>query len=194
MKNFIDYLTESKKTYNFRLKIAGVELDDPTLTKIENALACYELSSISKARRLPIQDCSREFPNLGPCEVNLIDIVLEYPATDEQIRTCLNNNAELPAANVKVVPRDHPEEQAREAEREAADKTPEAILTQDYPKEKQAEVYGDDYNKKMLKRVPTRKYDFAAKNGGEGKTTSDLPTGQKSPLGGHKPKLPTPKR
>lgn len=194
MKKFTDYLMESQKTYEFKIKLAG-DVDNETVDKLETALKKYDMSSISGVKRLPIQDCSIDFPNIGPCQINLIDVVLSYPVNDEQLRQVIHDGTGVPLSNILVVPQSHPEEQWREeaaARKESGKK--EAILTQDYEKNTEKPAYGDEYNKKMLKDIPTRKYEFAAKSSEKGKTTNDLPVGQKGPLGTHKPKMVDPKK
>jgi len=191
MKLFTEYLIESKKTYEFRVKIANTEMDAETLTKLETSLGEFELSSISKAKRLPIQDHPRDFPRMGPCEVCMFEIVLDYPANDEQVRQAIANRAHIPLANILVIPRNAPELLMRDAEFEESDtEKKEAILTQDLPKDKGEVQYGDEYNKKMLKALPTRKFDFAKYGDTKVETTNDLAMGTKAPLGSHKPTLP----
>ena len=47
MKSFRSYLTESEKTYSFRIKIAG-DVDSNRVDALETALEKYELKSLSK--------------------------------------------------------------------------------------------------------------------------------------------------
>lgn len=195
MKLFKEYLTESKKTYEFRVKIANTEMDADALTKLETALGEFELSSISKAKRLPIQDHPRDFPSMGPCEVSMFEIVLDYPANDEQVRHAITARAGIPLANILVIPRNAPELLMRDAEFDVPEsEKKEAILTQDLPKDKGEVPYGDEYNKKMLKALPTRKFDFAKYGDSKVETTNDLAVGTKAPLGSHKPVLPKAKK
>jgi hypothetical protein len=194
MKNFREYLTESKNTYEFRFKIADCDLTSDVMTQLEDALKAYELQSIAKTRRLPIQDHPLDFAGIGPCEVNIVDVVLDYPANDDQLRQLIHDRVGIPLAHILVVPRNHPEELRREeeAEEKKSDKK-EAILTKDLEQVKQEKVYGDEYNKEMLKKVPTRKYEFAKTEKTNSDTTNDIPSGQKSPLGSHKPTFFNPK-
>jgi len=195
MKLFTEYLNEAKKTYDFRVKIANTELDAGALTKLETALGEFELSSISKAKRLPIQAHPRDYPSMGPCEVSIFEIVLDYPATDQQVRQAISTRADIPLANILVIPRNAPELLMRDAEHEEAESDKkEAILTQDLPADKQVPAYGDEYNKTMLKALPTRKFDFAKYGDTKVETTNDLAAGTKSPMGNYKPALPTAKK
>jgi hypothetical protein len=54
MKSFSEYLIESEQDYTFRIKVA-CECSDEMLDKMETALEKWELKSLSKPRRTPIQ-------------------------------------------------------------------------------------------------------------------------------------------
>jgi len=49
MKTFVDYLTESKKTFDYRIRIAG-ELSSDQLKHLEDALAKYDPVSMTKPK------------------------------------------------------------------------------------------------------------------------------------------------
>ena len=53
MKSFNEYLTESKKTYKFKIKAAG-ELPEGFEDKMERALNKYEVVKFSKGSTTPI--------------------------------------------------------------------------------------------------------------------------------------------
>lgn len=106
MKDFKTYLSESQRTYDFKIKIAG-ELTKEHLEKMKTSLEAYKVSSMSQPKRLPIQE-SPEFPNMGPVEINLLDVKLSYPVTNEQVHTTLRNCGCHPATAIKVIPADSP--------------------------------------------------------------------------------------
>ncbi len=87
MKSFKAYLTESTRTYDFRIRIAG-ELTAEDITKIKESLDLYKLVSLGKPKRLPIQE-SDLFPNMGPVQVNIMDVSVQYPSNDDQIRNAI---------------------------------------------------------------------------------------------------------
>ena len=78
MKTFKDYLTESKRSYGFRVKIADTDLDGDVLDKIERALSAYQLNDITKPRRGPVSRY-KEFAKLGPVGCEMLDVVTNYP-------------------------------------------------------------------------------------------------------------------
>jgi hypothetical protein len=193
MKPFLHYLTESQHTYEFKIKIADIEPTPEMLDHLEHALKAYDLESISKPKRLPIQD-HIDFPQMGPIEVYVMDVVLKYPCNDAQLRQTVHDQGRFPLANIMVVPKNHPEELRRDEEAAASDKKPEAILTKDL---EDTGVKGEDFHGKkqidsMLKELTTRKYEFAEKEPTKVKTTNDLPVGEKSPIGSKQNKITTP--
>ncbi|MCX7592613.1 MAG: hypothetical protein N2235_02415 [Fischerella sp.] len=97
MKSFIDYLNSVKKVYEFRLKFANCNCDDEFLSSLKHALAAYDVEEISKPKRLPCDDYA-EFAGMGACEVEIVDVKLNYPAIPEQIR-------QLVVAKTHLVPK-----------------------------------------------------------------------------------------
>jgi hypothetical protein len=105
MKTFKEYLTESTKTYDFKVKMACT-CEAKDIDKIKEALTKYKVESVSQPKRLPIQE-SPEFPNCGPVEISIFDVSLNYPANDEQVRQAIVSCG-APASLVRVIPSGHP--------------------------------------------------------------------------------------
>ena len=197
MKNFLEYLTDSEKTYEFRIKIANV---DPAecLEKIENALEAFDVASISKPKRLPIKESDIDFPNMPNCQLYLMDIVVKYPCNEQQIRNVVSQRACIPANNVFVVPKNHPEEQRRWNENNASDIREyvkgEAVLDKPYEDNPEAKAAGNAYSGFMtiLKELNQVKHEVAegADSTPSAKTTNDLPQGDVSPVGSKQNTIP----
>jgi len=51
MTNFTQYLAESTKEYNYKIKVVG-DLSEDFGKKLEGALAKYEVKSLSKGKKL----------------------------------------------------------------------------------------------------------------------------------------------
>jgi hypothetical protein len=199
MKSFKAYLTESHKTFDFRIRLA-CELPDDLMSKIKTVLEAYKLDSITKPKRLPIQE-SPDFPSLGPVEVHLMDATFHYPCNDEQVRTLMAERAGINLACIKVTPKNSPFEATRDGLEQSniGGKAGEAVLLQDNMERERPgpggeALVGDARIPNLIKELEeTRKYQYEAPEGGstpQAKTTNDLPVGKTSPLGGHKPKLP----
>jgi hypothetical protein len=200
MKNFLNYLEQSQKTYEFRIKIANTDPAEK-LTMLESALNAYGLESLSKPKRLPLKESDVDFPNHGTVELYLMDAVLTYPCNEYQLRTIIAERAGIAQANIVVVPKNHPEEQRRWNEDNASDikeyKQGEAVLDKPYEDNPEAKKAGDAYASfnSILKELNEVKLEEA--EGGstpEAKTTNDLPTGTKSPVGSQQNKLPKAKK
>ena len=77
MKNFKEYLTENKKTYDFRIKVAG-DLPEKFESSLKTILEKYGVSNMSKSST-PIQKLPLDFPNLNSLEVHIFEVNLDYP-------------------------------------------------------------------------------------------------------------------
>ena len=200
MKNFLNYLEQSQKTYEFRIKIANTDPAEK-LTMLESALDAYGLESLSKPKRLPLKESDVDFPNHGTVELYLMDAVLTYPCNEYQLRTIIAERAGIAQANIVVVPKNHPEELWRWNESGESDikeyKQGEAVLDKPYEDNPEAKKAGDAYASfnSILKELTEIKLEEA--EGGstpEAKTTNDLPVGEKSPVGSQQNKLPKAKK
>lgn len=192
MKTFSQYLYHTQKTYEFRIKVANVEVSEENLTAIKNALDAYGVESISKPKRLPIQN-HVDFPKMGPCECHVIDVSLSYPTTPELLTQIVSERALINKAQVCVKTKDQ-DEQATAAE--AAGEHEGALL--DKPELESTpgaqEVVGQSRVGSLLKELDklTRKYEFAATEKANTASTADLPQGTKSPVGSSQNKIPSP--
>lgn len=84
MKTLHDYLTESKKSYNFAIKIAGPVPED-FQDKIKSKLEKYKVSSFVYNSTTPIQAQPLDFPNKQNCEVHVYNVACSYPVIPPQI-------------------------------------------------------------------------------------------------------------
>jgi hypothetical protein len=194
MKSFKAYLTESVKTYEFRVRIA-CEMKGDMMDKIKQVLEAYKVEKISSPKRLPIHE-SPLFPNMGPVEVNVFDVSICYPANDDQIRNLIAECGCAPAACIRVTPANSPFEAALDG-KEVSNIDGGVVLEQ--PDMKAAAVDEDLVGEKRIPNLikeleETRKYEYPEVAGGKtsaAKTTNELPVGNASPIGTHKNKVPT---
>ena len=200
MKNFLNYLEQSQKTYEFRIKIANIDPAEK-LAMLESALDAYGLESLGKPKRLPLKESDVDFPNHGTVELYLMDAVLKYPCNDYQLRTIIAERAGIAQANIVIVPTNHPEEQRRWNEDNSSDikeyAQGEAVLDKPYEDDPEAKKAGDAYASfnTILKELTELK--LAEAEGGKtpaAKTTNELPTGDKSPVGSNQNKIPKAKK
>jgi hypothetical protein len=197
MKNFLKYLSEVQKTYEFRIKIANCDPKDK-LDGLKVGLAEYAVESVGAPKRLPIKANDIDFPSIPNVEVFLMDAVLKYPVNDVKLRTIVAERLGCPLANVVVVPANHPEEQRRwdlEGNDIKEFKQGDSVLDKPFPEadadQKAASKFYSEAGTILKELNKTAKFEIAGKDttiGGEkdpsyGKTTNDIPQGDVTPIG-----------
>ena len=85
MKNFKDYLAESERTYNYRIKIVG-DLPTGFLNELKGKLDQFDPEKIGAEKSTPIQAKPADFPAYENEKVTSFDVMLRYPAIEPQIK------------------------------------------------------------------------------------------------------------
>jgi hypothetical protein len=190
MKSLTQYIYESQKTFEFCVKLARIDLDEAKIAQIKSALETYAVESVSKPKRLPIQE-HRDFPGLGACECHLLNVVVKYPVTTDQLVHTLSERAQIDVCCVNVRTK-HEYEQTEHAE--ALGKDHEGALLTD-PELKDVpdaqELVGQNRIGSMLKELESRKYEFASKEVNSNKD-KEIPMNTSSPVGSRQNKIPSP--
>ena len=129
MKAFTEYLTESAKTYKFKLRVAG-ELPEGFADKLDQAMTKFEVVKISAGKKTPITEKPLDFPQLANCEVTHYDVEVTYPVTAFVLEQYLVTETGTHASNLIVRGEGDPiEAQQMEV---ADDKAPyESLLTKE---------------------------------------------------------------
>lgn len=155
MKNFKEYLTESKKQYDFKVKIAG-EVTNEQESHMKRALGRFTVADTLeklKKSQTPIQSLPLDFPQLRNCEVNIYEVTLDYPTTQQELTEYLST--ELGISKQKLVVRS-PGEPSEEYQTPAEFRK-EALLTdpnyKESPNAKFEDYYGDKYNSGFVKEL-----------------------------------------
>ena len=152
MKTFKEYLAESQKTYDFRIKIAG-DVDAKIEKSMKTALEKFGVESYKKQGKSVVQEHPLDFPQLKNEALNIYDTSLNYPINAEGLRDYLRDYLDIDFSHLKVRKPGEPTEQYQEPK----DETYETRLTdaeyKDAPKIKGEEYYGDKYNMSMLKAL-----------------------------------------
>jgi len=151
MKNFRDYLTESKKTYNFKIRVAG-ELPESFEDRLEMNLKKYDLVNMSNGKTTPITEKPLDFPQLQNMEVTHYEVEIGYPVTSHVLERYLVDNCVIPHSHIVVRGEFDPvEEQQPETEEE---KPYEALLnTQDMGGESAQDLTGSNRVMDLLKEL-----------------------------------------
>jgi len=148
MKSFTEYLTESKKVYEFKIKIAG-DCPKDCVPKIKEALSTYKLESCSKGKGVPITEKQTDFPQLENVGVTIFDVTVCYPTTSLQVREAVANKLNIVPAQIRV--RNMKEEEELALNHEHDHKTGESLLGKDYDAGTEAQtLVGEKRVKSML--------------------------------------------
>ncbi len=84
MKTFKEYLTESKKVYSFKVKVAG-EIPENFEKDLKVRLEKHKVAMFEKMKTTPVQKTPLDFPELTNKEVTTFHVVLEYPVTAPEL-------------------------------------------------------------------------------------------------------------
>lgn len=190
MKTFKEYLTESKKVYGFKIKVAG-EVPENFQENLKNRVARCGIVTFEKIKTTPIQEAPLDFPEARNSEVTVFDFVCEYPITSPEIsQEILEMGVE--ASKFKVRNSLEP----TEVDQELMDAEPrEGALLDDEtyaesPNIEHKDYFGDEFNKGFLadlaKAAQERKKELGHNNNDSNvleATAEEGETGKESPVG-----------
>ena len=101
MKSFEQYLTESKKTYKFKIRVAG-EVPEGFADTMEGALQKYDLVNISAGKTTPITEKPMDFPQLQNMEITHWEAEVNYPVTAHLLEKYLVDACEVTHSHIIV--------------------------------------------------------------------------------------------
>jgi phosphoketolase len=169
MTDFKQYLAESTKEYDYRIKVAG-DLSEDFAARLETALKKYEVKLLSKGKKTPIQEVPLDFPNLKNTAVTIFELKTSYPASVFEMHSYISNIMRLQPNQLVVRKPGEPTEQYQEEMKTKETSEFKSVLQdieyKDAPKVKADEVYGDKANQSLLKellKARKEKTEFAAK-------------------------------
>jgi hypothetical protein len=185
MKNFQQYLAESERTYNYRIKIVGDVAPD-FIKQLEERLKQFEVVKISKPKTTPVQLKPADFPKHSNDSVTSMDVEFRYPAIEPQIKEI----AQLLFLDPnRIIMLTVPHEDGMDSEREKVAAENKNLLTDtDYPApdaEQKALIkdYSAPYNKHaVLKNAYRSDFTVAGGKTPPARTTNDLPMDNTSPM------------
>jgi hypothetical protein len=202
MKSFKEYLTESKQTYDFKVKIAG-DCPKDCAKKIKEALSMYKVESCSAGKSMPIAETYADFPTHRNIGITVFDVCLAYPSTTDQVRSALGGSLNVSIDRLKVR---NMREEAETAINHANDeKSGESLLSKDFEAGSNAQdIVGDKHVMSLLKELgkhkkTTEQYTgvndaiLAKKSPSEKSAKASTTINTKSPVGSRTVKLPTAK-
>lgn len=202
MRSFKEYLIESKKTYEFKVKIAGDY--EKAADAIKLALAPYKCETVSSGKRLPIAETHTDFPNHKNTNVTIFDVTCCYPTNSATVRAAIAEKCRCSLDSVKVRT---PMEEAELALNHANDeKSGQALLGKDYETKADGQnLVGEKHKMSLLKELTKDSKTFEQYKGvndailakampkGSSKSAEAAKINSKSPVGSSKVSKPTAK-
>ena len=184
MKTFSQYLTESAKTFDYRIKIWG-EVDAEFLKSFKEKLKKFDPAKISAPKTTPVQAQPWDFPGQTNQRVTIIDGSFRYPATPPQIeqlaelcgvtadRLCINDLHWAEGMDTELLG--------------INDENSPAILEKDFPadtaeQKKLKKEYVDGNQQVVRNSASDAKWTVAGGKTPKAVTTNDLPQGVESPM------------
>jgi hypothetical protein len=155
MKSFTAYLTESKKQYDFRIKIAGdmTSEQEDTMKRLLGRFTNENTLTGFKKSKTPIQAVPLDFPQVKNCEVNIYEVTLDFPTTQFELTEYLA--AELGIGKQNLVVR-RPGEPSEEYQMPVEKREGALLLDPDYKEAGSPQFedyYGDKYNTGFVKEL-----------------------------------------
>lgn len=185
MKNFKEYLTESQRTYNYRIKIVG-DLAPGFIKALEEKLAQFEIVKKTESKATPVQAKPADFPAYDNDRVTSFDVELRYPAIEPQIQQ-IAQLLGLDPNRIRMLTVPYEDSMATEKEK-IADQNHDLIDDTDYPApDKEQKALSKDYatgpyDHEVVKNAYKSNFTVAGGKTPKATTTNDLPMGQQSPM------------
>ena len=182
MSTFTQYLTEAVKSYDYKIKVAGMIADD-FKNRMETALQKFELAKMSAGKKTPIQSLPLDFPALSNEEVTIFDVTTNYPVSvnvlKEYLADYMNVNASLIVVRKPGEPTEEYQDQIADAGKsDFANKL--ASVEEKFEKHpvKGEEHFGDKHNMSLMRELlKTRDRNLGEiEKGTDNKTQKQVPT------------------
>jgi hypothetical protein len=185
MKNFQEYLAESQRTYNYRIKIVGDVASD-FVKMLEEKLKQFDPVKITAIKKTPIQAKPADFPAAANESVSSMDCEFRYPAIEPQIQQ-IAQLLGLDPNRIRLLTTAYEESLADEKEK-IADQNKDLLADTDYPApDAEQKALSKDYSAPydqhaVLKNAYRSEFTVAGGKTPPAETTNDLPMGTTSPM------------
>ena len=113
MKSFKEFLVESKKTYEFKIGVAG-ELPEGFTDHLETAMQKFSVVNMSNGKKTPIQERPLDFPQLQNMEVTYFEVEVNYPTTTQVLQEYIGKCCEIDQSYIIVRNANDPREEYQE--------------------------------------------------------------------------------
>lgn len=184
MKHFKEYLSESERVYNYRIKIAGDTPKD-IVKALEEKLQQFGIVKISAAKTSPVQAKLADFPAFSNESCTHMDVEFRYPAIEPQIQQIAQLLGIDPnRVRMLTVPYENSNDKLT-ADMESQNKN---LLTSPYPApDAEQKALYQDYSAAptdhaVLKNAYRSDFTIAGGKTPPAVTTNSLPMGDTSPM------------
>ena len=185
MKPFAKYLTESEKTYNYRIKMVG-DVPSMFVKELEGKLAQFDVVKMSKPKTTPVRKEIPDFPAFPNQPMSIVDVEFRYPAIEPQIKQLAQLLGMDPN---RILMNTLPyEESMNDESRKIGSENKDLLDKPDYPApDAEQRALSKDYatgpyDHAVLKNAYRSNFTIAGDKTPPAKTTNDLPMGNKSPM------------
>lgn len=185
MKNFKDYLAESQRTYNYRMKIVG-DVEPAVMKALEEKLKQFDPVKISPVKKTPIQLKPADFPAHANESVSAMECEFRYPAIEPQIQQ-IAQLLGLDPNRVRLLTTAYENSVQNEKEK-VEDQNKDLLTDTDFPApDAEQKALSKDYSAPydqhaVLKNAYRSDFTVAGGKTPPAKTTNDLPMGNNSPM------------
>jgi len=183
MRSLTEFLTESKKSYEYRIKYVG----DFTKEKqeiLKNILAKFNPQSYGSIKTTPVMKCPYDFPNFENESVSSMDVVLEYPASIHQVMELAASKGcdvdRLKMLDKRFLDSVDAEDAAKEHDGALLDN--QALPEQNKEQKDASDAYGNSFQN-VVKDMETREYEIAGGKTPKATFNTDTEDKSKSPVG-----------
>ena len=156
MSTFAKYLTESTKTYEYKIKIAG-DIEKDFGSRMETALQKFEVQSLSAGKKTPIQSLPLDFPGLSNEAVHIFDLKTSYPSSvhemKEYIADHMNKSPDTIVVRRAGEPTEEYQDQMQVAKKSEYKNKLQDIEYKDAPKVTGADWHSTKANMSLLKEL-----------------------------------------
>jgi hypothetical protein len=185
MKPFAQYLAESERTYDYRIKICG-KVPTEALRALKQRLDQFDPVKMSSEKTTPVQKILTDFPSFKNDSITMFDVSFKYPAIEPQIKQLAQLQGIDPNRVVMqtqayvdgmIKELDQVEEQNKDLLADTDYPAPDAeqkALSKDYAT--------GPYDHEVLKNAYRSDFTIAGGKTQPAKTTNDIPQGNKSPM------------
>jgi len=156
MKSLKQYLAESEKTYNFRLRTVAA-MSDEQLDKLESYLARYNVESVSSPKTSIIQKSPAGFGDIGPSAVTTLEIVTKLPSTPNVMQEEIAAATGIHIGAIRVYNEGEFVEGIEDLEEEKTDEGKSVLADENYSdaeKVDHSDNYGNEFVAKFVKNLP----------------------------------------